>query len=214
MKLWEKINMSSWEDILDRQRPRSTSYYNPLNREWVEPPAPGGYIRVRSSRESLAERYRREYMQIPMPETNSVVFSTDNLELQARIEEDIKAKWFRLYLVRSFDSQTHHRDFRNLPAVTVEFNDRNKLQMRGIYPDMMLDIAAEFNKCMNAIPEDFEEGGDLDINRLLLPAVRHVNLQVHIDQARLGEDITVSRPVNIASHHDVIPGLLKLDDKD
>lgn len=36
-KMWEKLNMSSWEDILNRHRPRATSYYNPLNREWVEP---------------------------------------------------------------------------------------------------------------------------------------------------------------------------------
>ena len=29
--------MSSWEDIVNRHRPIATSYYNPLNREWVEP---------------------------------------------------------------------------------------------------------------------------------------------------------------------------------
>lgn len=206
--------MSSWEDILNRYRPRTTSYYNPLNREWVEPPAPSRYIRARSSRESLAERYRREYMQIPLPETHSVVFSSDYFELQARIEDEIKAKWFHLYLMHTFDVPSNRRDFRDHPAVTVEYNECNKLQMRGIYPEMMVDIAAEFNRCMSAIPEDFEEGGVLDINRFLTPPIRHVNLQVHIDQARLGEDITVSRPVNITRHNDVIPGLLKLDDKD
>jgi len=203
--------MSSWEDILNRHRPRATSYYNPLNREWVEP---SGYIRVRSSRESLEERYRREYMQRPYPETHSVVFSSDYFELQARIEDEIKAKWFHLYLMHTFDVPSQRRDFRDHPAVTVEYNECNKLQMRGIYPEMMVDIAAEFNRCMSAISEDFEEGGDLDINRFLQPPIRHVNLQVHVDQARLGEDITVTRPVNITKHNDVIPGLLKLDDKD
>jgi len=203
--------MSSWEEILNRHRPRATSYYNPLNREWVEP---SGYIRVRSSRESLEERYRREYMQRPYPETHSVVFSSDYFELQARIEDEIKAKWFHLYLMHTFDVPSQRRDFRDHPAVTVEYNECNKLQMRGIYPEMMVDIAAEFNRCMSAISEDFEEDGDLNINRFLQPPIRHVNLQVHVDQARLGEDITVSRPVNITRHNDVIPGLLKLDDKD
>ncbi|MBO7714848.1 MAG: hypothetical protein J6S85_14820 [Methanobrevibacter sp.] len=207
--------MSTWEDILNRYSPRATSYYNhPLNREWVEPSTLPRYLRARSSRESLAERYHREYMQIPQPETHSVVFSSDYFELQARIEEDIKAKWFHLYLMHSFDVPFNRRDFRDHPAVTVEYNEFNKLQMRGIYPEMMVDIAAEFNRCMSAIPEDFEEGGVLDINRFSVPPIRHVNLQVHIDQARLGEDITVSRPVNITRHNDVIPGLLKLDDKD
>lgn len=195
--------MSSWEDILNRYRPRATSYYNPYSREWVEPP------RVEPSR---AEYYRRHYF--PHPETHSVVFSSDYFELQARIEDEIKAKWFHLYLMHSFDVPSNRRDFRDHPAVTVEYNEFNKLQMRGIYPEMMVDIAAEFNRCMSAIPEDFEEGGVLDINRFSVPPIRHVNLQVHIDQARLGEDITVSRPVNITRHNDVIPGLLKLDDKD
>ena len=45
--------MSTWEDILNRYRPRVTSYYSPLNREWVEPPSPSRYIRARSSREPL-----------------------------------------------------------------------------------------------------------------------------------------------------------------
>ena len=185
--------MSTREDILNRYRPRVTSYYSPLNREWVEPPSPSRYIQARSSCEPLENYYRREYMQIPQPETHSVVFSSDCFELQARIEEDIKAKWFHLYLMHSFDVTSNRRDFRDHPAVTVEYNEFNKLQMRGIYPEMMVDIAAEFNRCMRAIPEDFEEDGDLDINRFLVPPIRHVNLQVHIDQARLGEDITVTR---------------------
>ena len=60
-KMWEKLNMSSWEDILNRHRPRATSYYNPLNREPVEPVEPShvGY-------------YRQYYS--PHPETHSVVF--------------------------------------------------------------------------------------------------------------------------------------------
>ena len=76
--MWEKLNMSSWKDILNRHRPRATSYYNPLNREWVEPSHVG---------------YYRQYYS-PHPETHSVVFSTDYFELQARIEDEIKAKWF------------------------------------------------------------------------------------------------------------------------
>lgn len=203
--MWENLSMSSWEDILNRHRPRATSYYNPLNREWVEP----SRERVESNR---AAYYRQYYF--PHPETHSVVFSSDYFELQARIEDEIKAKWFHLYLMHSFDVPSNRRDFRDHPAVTVEYNEFNKLQMRGIYPEMMVNIAAEFNRCMSAIPEDFEEGGVLDINRFSLPPIRHVNLQVHIDQARLGEDITVTRPVNITKHNDVIPGLLKLDDKD
>lgn len=160
--MWEETSMSTWEELLSQPGTRTSES---ILEEWRRQAERRAEYRRRQSERSAARGrwsdYRREYY-CPYPEQPlHINYSTRCIELQATIENETRAKWFNNYLRRQLGEDPYFTDFRDKPAVTIEIDELNKLQMRGPNMSLMLDIAERFNTCMEAIDEDFEEGGSL-----------------------------------------------------